>query len=121
MTGTKKMTRTTQTSITLPNPRMKTLRMGYGLYRSTQNHHKKCLKDLFLRHYTPLIKGHKPNKHWTTHLPADIMENLRVHLSWVRGGDVTHWSDEQIGKKIVYSYHKSRVLPLFISEIRRRK
>ena len=98
----------------VPNPRMKKLKMGYGLFKMTQQHHKNCLRKLFLAHYTPLIKGFKPNKFWTTHLPVDVMNKLRLHLSWVRGGDVTHWNDEQIGKKIVFMYHKSKVLPLFI-------
>ena len=104
-----------------PNPKMKTLKMKYGLFRLTQQHHKKCLRNLFLQHYTPLVKkGYKPNKHWTTNLSTNVMKDLRVHLSWVRGGDVTHWTDEQIGRKIVDTYHKSKVLPFLISEIRRR-
>ena len=113
------MSRTKQTT-SIAHPRMKTLNMGYGLYRLTQEYHKKCLRNVFLTHYTPFTKGYKPNKHWITHVPADVVQDLRVHLSWVRGGDVTHWTDEQIGKKIVYTYHKKGVLPLFISEIRRR-
>ena len=81
-----------------PNPKMKTLKMKYGLFRLTQQHHKKCLRNLFLKHYTPLVKkGFKPNKHWATHLPTNVMNDLRLHLSWVRGGDVTatldRWTD----------------------------
>ena len=105
----------------VPNPKMKTLKMKYGLFRLTQQHHKKCLRNLFLKHYTPLVKkGYKPNKHWATHLPTNVMNELRLHLSWVRGGDVTHWTGEQIGRKIVGTYHKSKVLSFLISEIRRR-
>ena len=104
-----------------PHPKMKKLRMKYGLFRLTQQHHKKCLRNLFLTHYTPFKKGYKPNKYWTADLSVDVMKDLRVHLSWTRGGDVTHWTDEQIGRKIVDTYHKTKVLPFFISEIRRRK
>ena len=104
-----------------PNPKMKTLKMKYGLFRLTQQHHKKCLRNLFLLHYIPLVKkGYKPNKHWATHLPTNVMNELHLHLSWVRGGDVTHWTGEQIGRKIVGTYHKSKVLSFLISEIRRR-
>ena len=104
-----------------PNPEMKTLKMGYRWFRLTQNHHKKCLRNLFLIHYTPFMKGYRPNKHWSTHLSLEVMQDLRVHLSCVRGGDVTHWTDEQIGSKIVYMYHKSKILPFLIGEIRKRK
>ena len=100
---------------------MKTLKMKYTFFRLTQQHHKKCLRNLFLKHYTPLARGYKPNKHWIIHVPADVVKELSVHLSWVREGDVTHWTDEQIGKKIVDTYHESGVLPFFISEIWRRK
>jgi len=103
-----------------PNPEMKQMKMKYSLYRSTQVHHKKCLRNLFLKHYEPLVKGYKPNKHWATHVSVDVMRELRLHLSWTIGNDVTLWSDEQIGKKIVYYYHRSKVLPFLISEIRRR-
>ena len=104
-----------------PSPEMKRLKMKYGLFRLTQEYHKKRLRDLFLNHYEPLFKGYKPNKHWTTHVSPDIMRELRLHLSWTRGGDVTHWTDDQIGKTIVCTYHKSKVLPFLTSEMRRRR
>ena len=72
-------------------------------------------------YYEPLTKDYKPNNHWTIHVPADIMRDLRVHLTWTFGDDVSHWTDEQIGKKIVSYYHKSNVLPLLIREINTRK
>jgi len=104
-----------------PNPKMKTLKMKYGLFRLTQVHHKKCLRNVFLTHYEPLTDNYKPNKSWTTYLSVDVMKDLRLHLSWVRGGDVIHWTDKQIGMKIVCNYHKQGVLPFLISEIRRRR
>ena len=106
---------------TNPNPTMKKLKMKYGLFRLIQEHHEKCLKNMFLKHYEPLGKGFKPNKHWTTHLSVEIMRDLRLHLSWTRGGDTTHWTDLQIGEYIVKSYHKSKVLSFLISEIRKRE
>ena len=105
----------------LPSRTMKKMKMGWGLYRLTQQYHRKYLRKLFLIHYTPLVKGYRPNRFWTTHLPVDVMTEFRIHLSWVRGADVTDWTDEQIGMKIVDTYHDDKVLPLFISEIRRRR
>ena len=49
------------------------------------------------------------------------MRELRLHLSWVRGGDVTHWTGEQIGRKIVDTHHKEKVSSFLISEIKRRE
>ena len=103
------------------NPEMKKMKLKYGLFRLTQEHHEKCLKKMFLKYYEPLGKGFNPNKHWTTDLSVEIMRDLRLHLSWTRGGDITHWTDLQIGKYIVKSYHKSKVLSFLISEIRKRE
>jgi hypothetical protein len=47
------------------------------------------------------------------------MTELRVHLSWVLGGDVMHWTDGQIGKKIVKMYKNLGVLPILTNEIRK--
>ena len=75
---------------TNPNPTMKKLKMKYGLFRLTQEHHEKYLKKTFIKYYEPKGKGFKPNKHWTAGLPVEIMRDLRLHSSWTRGGDMTH-------------------------------
>ena len=99
----------------------KKMRLGSTLFTKTQQHHKKCLREVFLRHYESCYKGFTPNLHWTTHLPLEVMSDLRLHLSWVFGGDVTHWTDGQIGKKIVKMYKKLGLLPFLSNEIRKHK
>ena len=97
------------------------MKMGNKLFQVTQRHHKKCLQEVFLRHYEPLFKGFKPNLHWTTHVSMEVLSDLRLHLSWVFGGDVTHWTDGQIGVKIVKMYQQSGLLPMLTNEIRKHK
>ena len=97
------------------------MRLGSQLFEMTQQHHKKCLQQVFLSHYEPLYKGSTPNIHWTTHVPMKVMSDLRLHLSWVLGGDVTHWTDGQIGKKIVKIYKEMGLLPFLSNEIRKHK
>ena len=101
--------------------KMTKMRLGSKLFQVTQLHHKKCLQEVFLRYYEPYCKGFKPNVHWTTHVPMEVMSDLRLHLSWVFGGDVTHWTDEQIGIKIVKMYKKLGLLPFLSNEIRHHK
>ena len=97
------------------------MKLGTKLYQATQQHHKKRLQEVFLRHYEPLVKGFSPNLHWTLHVPTEVLSDLRLHLSWVFGGDVTHWTDGQIGIKIVKMYKESGLLPMLTNEIRKHK
>ena len=73
------------------------------LFRLTQEHHRACLRRLFLRHYEPLVIGDKlqPNRQWTVDVNEQVMNSLRLHLTWVLGGEVFQWTDEQIGIKIL--------------------
>ena len=101
--------------------KMTKMKLGSKLFIMTQQYHKKCLQEVFLRYYEPLCKGFSPNIHWTTHISMEVMSDLRMHLSWVFGGDVTHWTDGQIGKKIVQMYKKLGLLPFLVNEIRKHK
>ena len=71
------------------------------LFRITQEHHKNCLRKLFLKHYEPsVINGTlKINNNWTSDVGKNVLDHLRLHLTWVLKGEVFHWTDEQIGKK----------------------
>ena len=73
------------------------------LFRITQEHHKNCLRKLFLKYYEPsVINGTlKINDNWTSDVGKNVLDHLRLHLTWVLKGEVFHWTDEQIGKKIL--------------------
>ena len=74
------------------------------------------MRDLFIEHYDPLWNG-KLNKHWTIHIEKSVMTHLRLHLSWVVGYDVFRLNDEQIGRKILKTYKKSKTLPFLLKII----
>ena len=71
------------------------------LFRVTQQHHKNRLRQLFLKYYEPLLIDGKleRNHQWTSGVGKNVMDHLRLHLTWVLKGEVFHWTDEQIGKK----------------------
>ena len=92
--------------------RSKTLRKDQGfsstneiitpkLFRITQEHHKNCLRKLFLKYYEPsVINGTlKINDNWTSDVGKNVLDHSRLHLTWVLKGEVFHWTDEQIDKK----------------------
>ena len=78
------------------------------LFRVTQEHHKNCLRKLFLKHYEPsVINGTlEINNEWTSDVGKNVLNHLRLHLTWVLKGEVFHWTDEQIGKKTLTMFSK---------------
>ena len=90
------------------------------MMRTTRVYHNKKMRELFLEHYEPCCNG-KVNKHWTIHVNESVMIHLRLHLSWVLGYDVFHLNDEQIGRKILKTYRKSKVLPFLMKVIEQKR
>ena len=78
------------------------------IFRKTKEHHKICLREMFLEYYLPTSSG-DVNKEWTTNLSERTMNKFRVHLSWVMGLSVFEWSPRQIGNQIMETFKKSGV------------
>ena len=78
------------------------------LFTLTQQHHKECLRKLFLQYYEPLVVNNQlqPNKQWTVDLKTKVKNNLRLHLTWVLKGEVFHWTDVQIGTRTLKIFHQ---------------
>ena len=76
------------------------------LFRVTQEYHRNCLRKLFLKYYEPsVINGTlEINKQWTRDVGKNVLDHLRLHLTWVLKGEVFHWTDEQIGKKTLIMF-----------------
>ena len=70
------------------------------IFRETEEHHKICMKEMFLEHYRPTSSG-DVNKEWTTNLSGKTMNKFRVHLSWMMGLSTFEWSPQQIGNQII--------------------
>ena len=91
------------------------------LFRMTQQHHKKCLRQLFLKYYEPsLIDGtFEINHQWTSNVDKNVLNTLRLHLTWVLEGEVFHWTDDRIGKRIlkIFSVLGSTSSTKFISHV----
>ena len=96
-----------------------------NLFRRTQEHHEKCLRKVFLQYYEPLILHNKlvVNEEWTSGLHKKILSDLRLHLTWTLKGEVFHWTDKQIGKKIlrIYSNLVKTSSSIFIKHVKKVK
>jgi len=89
------------TSRRLPAAKVK---LTKRLYESIIEHHKQCLKGLFFKFYEPLPDGNH-DMLWVTRLPPSIKQQLRLHLSVVKRGDLFDWTDQEIGPRIIYRIH----------------
>ena len=102
------------------NKKIGKVHVGSKLIKKTQQYHKIRLRDTFMRYYKPRSND-TLNKLWTTHLRGSTLTELRLHLSWVVIGDVFHWTDEQIGRKILRLHSKTGVLETLINEIKKHR
>ena len=93
------------------------------LFLRTQNHHKKCLRQMCLQYYEPsLINGERqPNPKWTVGVNKRVMDDLRLHLTWVLKGEVFHWTDEQVGKRLlkIFSQLVTTSSSVFVTHVRK--
>ena len=76
------------------------IKLSKRLYDTIVEHHKNCMKVLFINHYEPLPDGNH-DRLWVTRLPPIVKRQARLHLSVLRSGDVFDWGDEEIGTKII--------------------
>lgn len=80
------------------------VRLTKRLYDRIIEHHQHCLKVLFFKYYEPLPDG-KHDMLWVTRLPPLEKHQLRLHLCVVQRGDVFDWTDQEIGKRLIYRIH----------------
>ena len=83
-----------------------------SLFTNTERYHKRKLRELFRRHYDPSVNDHV----WTTHLSEDVVNELRLHLSWELGIRTFQWSREAVGTRILIRFEELGIL-LFMKHI----
>ena len=74
------------------------------LYDGIIEHHQHCLKVLFFKYYEPLPDGYH-DMLWVTRLPPSVKYQLRLHLCVVKRCDLFDWTDQEIGKRVIYRIH----------------
>ena len=74
-----------------------TITLTTRIYVSIREHHKHCFKALFVKYYESLPDGNH-DRLWVTRLQPLVKNQLRLHLSVLRGDDCFDWTDEEIEK-----------------------
>ena len=101
-----------KTSVTMTTSRhvaAVTIKLAKRVYDAIVEHHKDCMKVLFLKHYEPLSDGNH-DRLWVTRLPPSVKKQVRLHLTVLRNGDVFDWTDTEIGTKIIYTTVSSSII-----------
>ena len=75
-------------------------------------YHRRRLRELFRAHFKPF----KTDEVWTKSLSEQVINDLRLHLSWDLGIRVFDWSREAIGTKIIYRFKELGIL-LFMKKV----
>ena len=67
-----------------------------NLFQKSVGFHRRRLREIFRKYYKPF----RTDKVWTKDLPDQVINDLRLHLSWDLDQRVFDWSKEVIGTKI---------------------
>ena len=82
------------------------------LFRVTRQYHRRRLREMFRKYYEPV----NARAVWTKQLPKQVVDDLRLHLSWDLGIRTFTWNREQIGTRIIYRFKELGIL-LFMKKI----
>ena len=83
-----------------------------NLFRNSVTYHRRRLREMFRSYYNPL----KTDVVWTKHLSEQVINDLRLHLSWDLGLRTFSWSREAIGTRIIYRFKELGIL-LFMKKV----
>ena len=84
-----------------------------NLFHLSVGCHRRRLREIFRLYYNPWGNDQSV---WTKHLPQQVMDDLRLHLSWDLGLRTFDWSREAIGTRIIHRFKELGVL-LFMKKI----
>ena len=83
-----------------------------NLFHNSVGYHRRRLREIFRTYYQPF----NAVAVWTKHLPQQVINDLRLHLSWDLGLRTFDWNREQIGTRIIYRFRELGIF-LFMKKI----
>ena len=86
--------------------------MMSDLFHKSTHYHRRKLRELFRTHYNPF----KTDSVWTKDLSTQVINDLKLHLSWDLGLRVFNMSRESIGTRIIYRFKELGIF-LFMKKI----
>ena len=82
------------------------------LFQLSVVYHRRRLRELFRKYYNPL----QTDVVWTKDLSDNVINDLRLHLSWDLGIRTFNWSKEAVGTRIMCRFKEIGML-LFLKKV----
>ena len=82
------------------------------LFQLSVVYHRRRLRELFRKYYNPL----QTDVVWTKDLSDNVINDLRLHLSWDLGMRTFNWSKEVVGTRIMCRFKEIGML-LFLKKV----
>ena len=82
------------------------------LFQLSVVYHRRRLRELFRKYYNPL----QTDVVWTKDLSDNVINDLRLHLSWDLGIRTFNWSKEAVGTRIICRFKEIGIL-LFLKKV----
>ena len=83
-----------------------------NLFQNSLGYHRRRLRDIFRTHYKPV----NPVAVWTKDLPQQVINDLRLHLSWDLGQRMFFLNREQLGTRVIVRFQELGIL-LFLKHV----
>ena len=83
-----------------------------SLFKKTEKYHRRRLRTMFRKCYWPS----RADDEWTIGISHDVVQEFKLHLSWVLGLNVFHLNRIEIGLEILKTYQRQGVL-LFLKQV----
>ena len=83
-----------------------------NLFRFSEVYHQRKLREMFRMYYIPF----QTDEEWTRNLSDQVINDLRLHLSWDLKIKVFDLNREQIGRSIVSRFRELGIL-LFLQNV----
>ena len=83
-----------------------------NLFDNSVGYHRRRLREVFRKYYQPF----NAVAVWTTHLPQQVINDLRLHLSWDLGQRMFYLNREQLGTRIIYRFKELGIF-LFMKHV----
>ena len=83
-----------------------------NLFQFSVQYHRRRMREIFRKYYKPS----NTKEVWTKRLSEQVINDLRLHLSWDLGLRTFNWTREAVGTRIIYRFKELGIL-LFMKKV----
>ena len=84
-----------------------------NLFQFSVQYHRRRMREIFRKYYKPS----NTKEVWTKRLSEQVINDLRLHLSWDLGLRTFNWTREAVGTRIIYRFKELGIILLFMKKV----